>query len=543
MPRAFQLLALVLLAGSLASPAVAQKGVHKDSRIGFELKPPKDWGQVPVDAAEEWIVAKYQSDKEDLQYDKEDAGTWRHKPRLMVIAFLDEAIQRQDVEQDEDTGDKAETRVRVGPIYKDYAGYAEDYFKSNYGVGYYEALAEDKTQNGLPVRCLELQCEGVGGPKLRAMTWVFETEIGKVAVQLECLAEKFDKNKKDFEKTLKSFRPIERTKSMDAASAGGFLSFFALDELSPEDRKLRRQEQEQQEWSRMTADLLPGWKATEIDGVRVLTHTDERHAAKVVEMVRATRAWLDQTFPQIGAGEYTRMPLVRICENEDEEALFHSGTGLLLGSALTTYKDIDEGADSDEWGQVATRTMEMWFLDRDQMLWIYMPAWLKAGLNEVLGTAVVKGKKIEFNPDWWELYLKDYLREKGPVAPTPARALMTLQQEDFYEGQMQARYDAMCLVRMLVNAKAKKHKEILPAYLSSLSEVLGEIRAEQRSKDTSEKKEKPKNEAEEEAYFEKQKKRAVEEETRLLQETLSRSFAGWSEKDWENFEGEFLESK
>jgi hypothetical protein len=465
------------------------------------------------------------------------------KPRLIVIAFLDEVIARADVEQDEDTGDKAETRLRVGPIYRDYAEYAEDYFQAEYGMGYFEESAEETVQNGLPVRCLQLRCEAISGPKIQVLTWVFETELGAVAVQLECFADKFDKYEKDFLKVVKSFRPIERTQSLGLdSSTGSFLSFFALDELSPEDRTLRRKEQERQEWAKLSADMPAGWKALEIDGVHVLTHADEKHAAKVVELVNAVRQWLDQTFPEVGKGEYTRTPIVRICKDNDEAGLMLSGTGGIGSSTLTTFKDSYGGSESSQWGVVAQVTMMLWFQDKDPMLWIYMPAWLRTGLMSVMRAAEVKGKKLEFNADYWAELVKTYLLEPGSDQTVAARSLMTIPLKEFLESA-QLQYDSMCLVRLLVTTRSKKHKQVLPSYLASLDGVLTEILAERRGELSAENRETPKNEAEEELFFEEEKKRAEERSGRLREETLSRAFAGWTEGDWKDFETEFTKSK
>ncbi len=542
MRRTLHVLRLALLAAALATPALAQKGVHKDPRIGFELKPPKDWVQVPLEAGEEWLVAKYQSDREDQIYDKSTGATWTMKPRLVVVAFLDAVIRRADVQTDEDEGEKKEVRVRVGPVFQDYPQYAEFYYKTNYGAGYYEAEVEEATSNGLPVRCLELRCETTGGQALRAVAWVFETDLGKVAVQLECFEDKFDRYEKDFLKVVKSFRAVERTASLDLDGAtGNFISLVALGDLSPQDRRQRRQEQERQEWSKMTAAAPAGWKASDVDGVHVLNHSDERHAAKVVELIKATRAWLEDTFPQVGPDEYARMPIVRICANRDERNMLLSGTVFLAGATLTTYKDTDLGADSDEWGKIAARTMQMWFLDKDQALWIYMPAWLQSGLVDVLQSSSAKGKRLDFNSDWWDQYLKERLRSEGEVEPIPARTLLTVRDKDFAEGSWRLDYDAMRLVRLLVSTRSKKHRQVLPDYLATLKTVLGEIQAEDKEQDKD--RPKPKTEEEEEAYLKEQQKRASEKEGRLLGEVLSRTFASWSEGDWKDLEAELAKNK
>jgi hypothetical protein len=184
----------------------------------------------------------------------------------------------------------------------------------------------------------------------------------------------------------------------------------------------------------------------------------------------------------------------------------------------------------------------LWFQDKDPMLWIYMPAWLRTGLMSVMRAAEVKGKKLEFNADYWAELVKTYLLEPGSDQTVAARSLMTIPLKEFLESA-QLQYDSMCLVRLLVTTRSKKHKQVLPSYLASLDGVLTEILAERRGELSAENRETPKNEAEEELFFEEEKKRAEERSGRLREETLSRAFAGWTEGDWKDFETEFTKSK
>jgi len=522
---------LLLAAVSSAPVASAQKGTHSDARIGFSLKPPKGWSEVPVPSQEDWIVAQYQSPKEDQIYDKELGQSWRHVQRMLAISFLDDVMNQPDVEKDAETGKTA----WVKPEFESYEKWVERYLKTTYGTGFFKADEGEDELKGVPYRWMEIEASGVGKPTLRLLTWLFRLDVGELAVQLECFDAEFKDNKKAFEKVMKSFKTIERTQPLEVAEAS-FVSISSMRALSPVERKVIREEQESQEWAAMSASLPDGWTAKSVDGVNVVNHTDDRYAKKVVERVKATQKWLEESFATVGPGEYTRIPIVRICESRDEVNVFFSGTGSSAGTAVTTYKDTTAGAMSGTLAYVSQRTMQLWFMDRDYDIWINMPAWLRVGLDQVVGTSSVKRKSLEFDADWWEQVLKDYLRNRGEQEPLPPRKLMTMRAREFAEENIKVDYDAMRLVRLLATTRSKKYQQVMTDYLANLKAVVEEIREEDKKKGNELKK--PTNEEEEEAYIEAQKERAKERESRILEEAFSRTFAEWSSSDWADFEAE-----
>ena len=100
-------LALFATAGLAANaPAAPQsRGVHTDNRYGFKIKPPRDWQEVPVQANEQWLVAKYLSEKKYFWTDKDRGWSYEHQPELMVIAFVDEATKKEARKTSEAEGD------------------------------------------------------------------------------------------------------------------------------------------------------------------------------------------------------------------------------------------------------------------------------------------------------------------------------------------------------------------------------------------------------------------------------------------------------
>ena len=62
---------LLLSAFLFVAPETASAQTHKDERIGYQIKAPKRWTQIPLKSDEQWIVAKFMCDKVDpkpIQY-------------------------------------------------------------------------------------------------------------------------------------------------------------------------------------------------------------------------------------------------------------------------------------------------------------------------------------------------------------------------------------------------------------------------------------------------------------------------------------------
>src|SRR5262245_58508068 len=69
--------------------AAAPQGVHKDERLGFKLKVPRGWQEIPLRSEERWIVGRYRAPKAETTVDPTSGATLEHNPELQIIAFLD----------------------------------------------------------------------------------------------------------------------------------------------------------------------------------------------------------------------------------------------------------------------------------------------------------------------------------------------------------------------------------------------------------------------------------------------------------------------
>src|SRR5262245_44634096 len=106
------------------APATRAQGWFQDQRYGFKLMPPKGWKTIPLKAEENWLVAKFLCDERDHYTSKEDGWTWEHQPELMVIAFVAEAIAKDEkvTEGEGKEGEKVKVVEKLRP-YKNYEDY------------------------------------------------------------------------------------------------------------------------------------------------------------------------------------------------------------------------------------------------------------------------------------------------------------------------------------------------------------------------------------------------------------------------------------
>ena len=116
---------LAVAIGGVVAPRSASAAVHTDEELGYSLRVPQDWKQIPIASEEKYIVAKYLCDRE--YSDKKEGYT--HTPDLKVIVFPKGEKRGATVEKDGDT-----TRISFSNPYKDYP----DYVKSdNTGGGHF----------------------------------------------------------------------------------------------------------------------------------------------------------------------------------------------------------------------------------------------------------------------------------------------------------------------------------------------------------------------------------------------------------------------
>jgi hypothetical protein len=532
------------------APAKQDKGICEDTRYGFRFKAPKDWTRIPLKLEEQWQVAKYLSDRAYFYTDPTDGYTSDHKPQATVIAFVTEKV-REEAKARKVKDEKSEDRyvLLITNPYKDYL----DYMKKTYsGGGWFVSEEKEAKLDDLAVTQYEIKVEKLtyDGPK-RVICWVYHTPEVDFAFHWEVFETAYPKLKGTINDTLRSFKLIPRTSAGLPTADTGERKILLDDyeKQTPEQRKARRLTLEQSLHAKAKTAVAPGWQVLQVGRFLVLNHTDEKYARRVAEHCEAIFDWLDQTFPFVGPEEYVRAPILRICKNQDEERSFRSGSGYWFSDnqiEIVVSQD-DEGFVTG-WAveRINRQLIQLWFTERDRDLAWAMPYWLENGLDQVIGTARAKGKKVEFRADDWE---RDGIRERIREGKfTPAKDLMKMGAEQ-YTGQNWETFagrakEAGGLVRFFVTGPASKNpktRDVLRDYIKNLKSTIVEIK--EADKVAGKKNEKaPNNEKEEEEQFKAQSQRWSQREKQLLDTTFEKTFRSWTDKDWEAFQATYLKA-
>jgi hypothetical protein len=238
---------------------------------------------------EAFLVAKYQAPKVERALDPTTGVMFEKTPEVQVVVFLDPDLE--DVPKQE-TSD--------GDTYKT----LQDYLKDNYEEGFFVEEEERQDHKGTPVTVQSIKVEGgVATLETRIVAWIYECEVGDVAVYYEVIQDAYKEHRGDIDKLMRSFKPIARTGDIRLGGGkGGFVSSSELKDLTPEERKEKKIEAQRAEFEAMVAALPADWEHYELDGVQVVTHADKKFTKEVVEQVNAVYDWLDATFPGVGRG-------------------------------------------------------------------------------------------------------------------------------------------------------------------------------------------------------------------------------------------------
>jgi len=524
--------------------------MHSDARFGYKIRPPKEWIGIPVKIDEGWLIAKYLSKRTYFYTDPSDGWTHEFKPEMIVIAFVDEVVKKKgpDVKKEGNA-----TIISWTNRYKDY----EDYLDKTYsGGGFYVSKKEEKKHAGIGVTCIEVKVEKLvrDGPK-RIITWIYHAPDVDIAVQIEVLEGSYKKLKNTINRTLKSFKPIERTgelpteQSSGQSGVFGFISRWDQEDMTVDERQAARRKIEEDQHRRTIEALPEGWKNKKIGRYLVVTNASEKYGKAVANQAEGIWKWLEKTFPYVGPEEYVRAPILRICKSSDEEQAYSRGGGTGWGGTgleIVTNRE-SGGAMSGEYAWINRRIMDHWFQDRDADLYWAMPEWLDYGLDNLVANSHAKGSKLRFFPDIWNRDdLKIAARDGRIVHP---RNLVQMSRTEFRGNGGKSVWDNLYQSEAFVyfllagdGAKTKKFREIIPTYLRYLEEVLDEQEQKKDEEDAPKPREGPKTEEEEEERFRTRRENLRDREKELLEEVFRRAFADWSEADWNKLERAYLKS-
>lgn len=528
-----------VLGGNAAAAAAEEP--HQDTRLGFKIKPPADFTKVPLKPDEEWIAARWISEKAYYQTDKTDGWTQDHKPEMYVIAFPKKTATTEDekpLDLPVPIDPSKPIVIKISEIkipFKDY----RDYLKRTYNEGGFYVAAEDKADvEGVQVETLEIKVERMvmGGPR-KIVTWIYKGTDVDIAVQFEMWETAWSKLKPDVLSSLRSFRRIAKDAAATPPDSGSGLKNALneknLDSLNPAQRAARRREQEQQNEVKLAKDLPEGWAAKHYGRVFAISHLDDKATRKFCDDASAVLDFLDANLGYIGPGEYVRAPVVRICKDSDEYSMYQKGTAWSWGDEIVCYRNTGYISSYSFGGNVTERCATHWLRERNDDLYFALPWWVEIGLDSAFGKSKINKGKLEFYNDSWERV--DVAQQIRDGKLSSLKQLMHLSNTEL-QADMNRRAECAAAVRFFLTGP-KKAKEAFRAYLDALGPIVKQ-RAEERKKAlaSAAPAAKPKTEEEEDAAFKAAREKSRDESKGLLEDTYRRAFGTMSESDWKAIE-------
>jgi hypothetical protein len=532
--------AAVTVLAALIANAPSARANHKDERLGYTIQTPNKWTEVPLSPDERWMVGKYLSDKTNFWTEKSDGWSREHRPDMEMIAFVDAAVkEKAKLVQKEKRDGHTEWIIGFESPFKGY----KDFMGRRYqGGGWFVTEEKEDKVGDVPVTCYDIKVDKSSweGPK-HIVTWVYHVPDVDIAIQFEAIEDAWPKLQADFIRCLRSFKSIQRSGEAlyEPSTTGDKVSWTDESKLTPDARKSRRAAIEKAAHEKAVAKLPDGWTSKRMGHFLVLNHADDKFAKRVVDQAESVWKWLDDTFGFVGAGEYVRAPILRICKDRAEyNAYFKGQNPYSINDLEIVACQDDGGATSWESKWVNERVLAFWLRDRDQNLFYGMPGWLRIGLYNLVENLHMKLGKVLFRKDDWS---RDNVREAARSGKTTAPKEIFVMSGDSYWSDWIKTEEASQLVDFLAargGAKSKLTKDLLPEYMRNLQAVVAEIGKEDEAATGKEDK-KPKTEEEEDALFKNKQQNYKKKEQRILEDTFKRTFGGWTEADWKAFEDSY----
>ncbi|MCA8943563.1 MAG: hypothetical protein KDB80_13450, partial [Planctomycetes bacterium] len=102
--------------------------------------------------------------------------------------------------------------------------------------------------------------------------------------------------------------------------------------------------------------------------------------------------------------EYVRRRVLRIVAGEEADGNRSPGAnsrrGLTLDTEreLATRRDEDHGNSGLQFADLFRDVLDVYLMDKDTLLYRYMPPWFARGMSDIAGTIYLKSGKIQFRP-------------------------------------------------------------------------------------------------------------------------------------------------
>lgn len=376
------------------------------AKLGVKLTIPEGYATVPLQIDEQWIAAKFLSEKTYLSKDKD----WNreHRPLMRIIAFTEKAKKGSAAEVHESKD--GSTFIGIGAV--PYQGY-RDYVK-RHRKGFFFSKEDETKVAGLDCLMCEVDVHR-STPKLHLYSVVVRRPTFEIAVEFEILEDRKDKLEKYCLRALNSIRFSAPVVEASAPKTAGRRTSTKLwtafrgewRKLPYLERKEIRLEMERSHHEAVKKKTPESWTVSESKHFLVVSHTSKKFTKQMVNGAELFYEWCDKRFGKLG-DDYVRRPVIRLCKDYDEYSAFHFGSSNSTGWSfvgsdreLGTYYDNYNGSSGRDVNRLFGGILRHFLQERDPYIISYTPYWLTWALDAYVGEAYVKGRKLDFRVDGW----------------------------------------------------------------------------------------------------------------------------------------------
>ncbi len=314
-----------------------------------------------------------------------------------------------------------------------------------------------------------------------------------------------------------------------------------------EERAGIRAEIERAELDAVRASAKKPWRVKDSKEFLVLANCDRKYEKLATKVVDQFAAWCHEQFSDV-TDEHVRRRVLTITPSESSDGITSTGytsvdRGLRLDvdRPLIATRDKDYGNSAEQLNRVYRDVLDTYLMDKDAMLYRYMPAWLSYGLGEVTGSAYVKSKKLHFRAgDYERDELRLILRSDDVLS---FRDILSLDQKTYAtlnKGELSGRYQCVKAARFLIFGPGRKHKVTKTFLLDYMQAVIAAADALRKDWDPKALDQKIDGTDEEREALRKARTKLFHERrdavTKLAFEKVC---SGWTDKDWASVEKAF----
>jgi hypothetical protein len=537
--RAFALVALGF--GVIAaSPRAARAEPYKDEKLGFSINAPAKWKRLPLAPDEKWIAASFSGDREFEVSDPKTSSYDRHRPQLdVVILPKSETEKKGGVTVTETDEGKAISLNKAE--YKDFKDYLDKTAQRFGDGGYFFSEPGKESKFGtMKVMFYEITFDKLANAPKKRWGWAFYADDAIYGVTGDALIKFEDKVRPDIEAAFRSFKIFAHSAALGNAATGQGGDITIVDKtkkLTPAEKKKKREDEFNAYLARVKETLPDGWKIKETKHYVCVTHCDDKFTKEMIDHAEALRDWFDESLAFLG-DDVPGKAIIRLCADQNEqESMWKTGGWTSYKFEAYAHKDRESTVDSRLW-ELNSGLFRIWLSNKNDELRGRLPVWVDYGLRDCITNATSKGGKIQFKNSGYENERLATARRAGKLIS--AKDFLTKGTEDLRKMD-EVRLQAQCFALYLLQGGAQKnpkYKNILSDYLKNFVAMLKEKDAKPDDASGAETKE-PTSEAEENAAFAARENKWKEEERKVLDELIQKTFSGWEEKDWDAFNKSF----